>query len=198
MTMGESFEPVMQQTILALPSVQVFSQPQHLQYMYQVKNQVQQVFCQPQHLPGETYMLQVENWETRMNRNPWSWSPFKDFWSSHHLTCEGSHETPVIMKWKWSSGRGHSSWQDQPARQRSEDVQAGRIFSTRQRAKQCPWTCRPPRLWQHIVVGQPDTSQMGAKTFSDITGPVRARGSRNPSAGQLIQREMVPSGRCQG
>ena len=61
MTMGESFEPVMQQTILALPSVQVFSQPQHLQYMYQVKNQVQQVFCQPQHLPGETYMLQVEN-----------------------------------------------------------------------------------------------------------------------------------------
>ena len=53
--MGESFEPVMQQTILALPSVQVFSQPQHLQYMYQVKNQVQQVFCQTQHLPGETY-----------------------------------------------------------------------------------------------------------------------------------------------
>ena len=50
--MGESFEPVMQQTILALPSMQVFSQSQHLYYMYvfQVKNQVYQVFCQPQHM----------------------------------------------------------------------------------------------------------------------------------------------------
>ena len=87
-----------------------------------------------------------------MNINPWRWH------GKDHM------EPETFMKWKWFSGRGHSSWRDQPAWQRSEDVQPGRIFSTRQQARQCPWTCHPPTLWEGMAISDsPNTSHVWPK-----------------------------------